>query len=286
MRVMEVDDFDAIAGCPWLSFWTEDTAPQAINAMAAARAGRSERFEGFCPTMKGSPRWWVVVVSPILGEDGRPEQLLSISRDITERRAAEEHQLLLLREMQHRVKNTLAMAQAVAVQTMRHAVDLPSAREALDGRLAALGEAHDLLVRDNWQSSRIDEVARKALGPYYDGQRISMSGPPVRVSGRAALAIAMALNELATNATKYGALSNEAGLVSLSWSLTEDASLDLAWRESGGPPVTAPTQRGFGSLLIERSLAGQFRGSSVVSFPADGAQWAFTAPLAELQARG
>jgi two-component sensor histidine kinase len=176
---------------------------------------------------------------------------------------------LLIDELNHRVKNTLAILQAIAAQTFRSATR--AEREKFEGRLGALAEAHNLLSTEKWQGSDLAEVIARVLQPYQlnNPARIRMFGPSVPLSPRLAVVLSMIVHEIATNAAKYGALSNETGTVTLDWEiLSEEAvpKLRLIWTESGGPPVVTPVQRGFGSRLIERSARDQLGGEATVDF--------------------
>ena len=206
--------------------------------------------------------------------------------------AAEEQQQLRTHEIAHRLKNLLAMVQAIAGQTLRSAADLTAAGEVLAGRLAALGRSHDLLLGGETGGeaggSTIRDVIGRALYLHADASgRFDLSGPEVPVGGPVALSLSLMLHELATNAAKYGALSNAAGRVAVAWDVREAGGvprLRLAWRESGGPPVTPPTRRGFGTRLIERGLTGLVGGEVALSFPRDGFACIVEAPLAAFQA--
>jgi two-component sensor histidine kinase len=176
---------------------------------------------------------------------------------------------LLIEELNHRVKNTLAILQAIAVQTFRSA-SKPE-RETFEGRLGALAEAHNLLSKEKWRGSELQDVISRVLQPYLltNPERMRMSGPKVPLSPRLAVVLSMILHEIATNAAKYGALSNDTGTVRLDWEvLTENFSqkLRLVWTEAGGPHVVAPVQRGFGSRLVERSARDQLGGEATVDF--------------------
>lgn len=176
---------------------------------------------------------------------------------------------LLIDELNHRVKNTLALMQAIAVQTFRSASR--DERMKFEGRLGALAEAHNLLSQEKWAGSELREVIARALEPFLMNgpDRIRMAGPAVPLSPRLAVVLSMIVHEIATNAAKYGALSNETGRVTLDWEILADAPkprLRLVWTETGGPPVTAPVQRGFGSRLIERSARDQLGGEATVDF--------------------
>ncbi|HEY8576701.1 MAG TPA: HWE histidine kinase domain-containing protein [Devosia sp.] len=179
---------------------------------------------------------------------------------------AEQHRDLLARELDHRIKNLLATVQAVARQSFRNA-NLP--RDALDafyGRLSVMADAHKLLTAQKSESASVEAVVRTAVTPFYgvEQQRFSLAGPEVELHAKAALSLAMALHELCTNASKYGALTSEGGRVDIGWALTEGHKLILTWRESGGPAVTPPSEKGFGSRMIERALAADL--GATVSF--------------------
>ena len=176
---------------------------------------------------------------------------------------------LLIEELNHRVKNTLAILQSIATQTFRSASK--AEREKFEGRLGALAEAHNLLSREKWQGSDLQDLVGRVLQPYVinSPERVRLSGPKIPLSPRLSVVLSMIIHEIATNAAKYGALSNDTGTVALDWeAVTENGKpkLRLVWAESGGPLVTAPVQRGFGSRLIERSARDQLGGEATVDF--------------------
>ena len=176
---------------------------------------------------------------------------------------------LLVEELNHRVKNTLAILQSIAAQTFRSA-SRPE-REKFEGRLRALAEAHNLLSTEKWQGSDLQDVIGRVLQPYSlnNPERLRMFGSKVPLAPRLAVVLSMILHEIATNAAKYGALSNDSGTVSLDWEIIEEDArrkLRLIWTEAGGPPVSAPVHRGFGSRLIERSARDQLGGEATVDF--------------------
>lgn len=402
-RIMEVTDFDAIKGCPWPDFWQDQGNIDAKAAVRAAQLGRTGHFQGFATTMAGTPKWWDVTVTAIPGPDGKPHQLLSVSRDITASRAvdvalqasesqlrlaldaadtgtwdldprtgvlqwdrrcyelfgltfgkpisfdvflqglhpddrdvtekacvnamkldgpqaydieyrtiglddgierwcsakgraefengevsrfigtirdigklkrAEAQQQMLTRELEHRMKNTMAMVGAIASQTFRTAATKEDARTIFDARLAALNQAHDILTQSSWTSASMPTVIAGALAPHRTGEkRIRVSGPEVELTAKQALSLALALHELATNATKYGALSVPDGTIDIDWAChtgSDGPALGFAWRESGGPVVAPPTRRGFGSRLIEGTLSADFGSSVKIEFLPEG----------------
>lgn len=189
---------------------------------------------------------------------------------------------LLVDELNHRVKNTLAILQSIAMQTFRSASR--TERETFEGRLGALAEAHNLLSREKWQGSELQDVVARVRNPYLlnNPERVRMFGPKVPLSPRLAVVLSMIVHEIATNAAKYGALSNDSGTVTLDWEIIAQGGgrkLRMIWSESGGPHVSAPVQRGFGSRLIERSARDQLGGEATVDFLPRGVVCTVTAAL-------
>ncbi|HEX3993514.1 MAG TPA: chemotaxis protein CheB [Acetobacteraceae bacterium] len=192
---------------------------------------------------------------------GTRRLVLESTHDVTDRKKWEHRQQLLLSELSHRVSNTLAVVQSMARQTLRTAASEQEFVELFEGRLHCLARAHTLLVEARWEGTEFNHLALTQLAAYLadDPPRLRISGPPVTLASDFATPFGLVLHELATNAAKYGALSVETGRVLLSWTLDVENGtrvFRVTWRESGGPPVTAPDKRGFGGTLIERSLAG------------------------------
>ncbi|SDN14101.1 PAS domain S-box-containing protein [Methylobacterium phyllostachyos] len=210
-------------------------------------------------------------------------------RDITEEKAAAQRQRLLINELNHRVKNTLATVQSIAAQTFRGQTD-QAARAVFDSRMAALSTAHNVLVEDNWESASLRSVVERALAPHrlaeVDVTRFVLDGPDARLHPKVAVTLGMALHELMTNAAKYGSLSIPEGRVAVSWALhaLDDGrqQLALSWEEHDGPPVTRPTRRGFGSRLIERQLPMEFDGRAAITYAPDGVVCQLEVPLTQL----
>ena len=192
-----------------------------------------------------------LTVSPIKDGVGRVIGASKIARDITERKRSQEQRELLLNEMKHRVKNTLATVQALAGHTMRSASE--GERASFVARLHALGKAYDLLTSETWDRAPLRDIVTRAVEPF-QATRFRIEGRDVWLDANKSLHLTMALHELATNAVKYGALSNESGRVDVAWQVLDGDRLKLTWRETGGPPVTPPNRKGFGSMLIEQSL--------------------------------
>lgn len=408
-RIMEVTDFNAIKGCAWPDFWRDEGNTNARAAVAAARAGGTGHFQGFATTVAGTPKWWDVTVTLVRDADGNPDKLLSVSRDITDARladeamrasearfkmfaqampnqvwsatpdgqldwfndqvfsysgldfddlvgrkwirmvhpddigpaadvwtrslsagdqyqvefrlrradgawrwhiaralpirdssgsitrwigtntdiddgkAAEVRQQLLTRELEHRMKNTMAMISAIASQTFRTSATKEDARINFDARLHALNQAHDVLVASNWGSAPMSVVVEGALRPHRTGDaQIEMSGPTVDLTARQALGLSLALHELATNATKYGALSVPGGTIDVNWDYTASEpapALRFGWRETGGPAVSPPSRRGFGSRLIESALSSDFGCTVKMDYLPEGVVCSFESKL-------
>lgn len=217
------------------------------------------------------------VLAPIFADDGRVFGIFWQGVDITARKAAETHLRLMVNELNHRVKNSLATVQAIAAQTL-HGDEVPArVREALTERLIALAHAHDVLTDEKWVGASLREIAARAAAPHLSSDhadRFVFEGPPVNLPPRSAIAVALALHELATNAAKYGALSVPDGQVRIDWTVSpredDDVGLRMVWREHGGPPVTPPTATGFGFRLIKQGLAADLRGRVSVDYPVTG----------------
>jgi two-component sensor histidine kinase len=221
-------------------------------------------------------------------ERDKSDRVLSMSGlnfDITDRKRHEEHQALLMHELNHRVKNTLATIQSMASQTLRSSPNLAEAKTRFEARLMSLSKAHDVLTREKWESAPLADIVDFAILPYRGAKqhRFTVSGPDIRISAQMALAFAMALHELCTNAVKYGALSKDKGQVIIAWSVsgptTPNPILKFCWREQGGPPVSQPSTRGFGTKLIERSLSSDLGDNVKITFAKTGVTCKITTSL-------
>ena len=203
-------------------------------------------------------------------------------RDISAYVRARQQRELLINELNHRVKNTLATVQSVAAQTLKGNTVPGTVKSALESRLLSMAGAHDVLTQQNWEGADLRNIVEKALSPFMAPRReFDIGGPDIRLLPKSALAVAMAVHELATNAAKYGALSNGSGRISVQWAVAErDAPhLQIVWTETGGPKVAAPSSKGFGSRLIERGLAGQLGGEAVIDYRETGVVCRIMAPL-------
>ena len=214
---------------------------------------------------------------------GRPAAFLGINIDVTDGQVAAQRTRLLLRELNHRVKNTLATVQSIAAQSFRHD-DVSEGYRWFEGRLIALSKAHDVLSRENWEAANLNDIVDQSAAPFqaHDHKRFIVTGPSQRLRPKAALALAMALHELCTNAAKYGALSSEAGCVRLQWQIVACKTgrcLHLHWKEVGGPAVSSPVRKGFGSRLLERGLAGELGADVQLAYPVEGVECHIEVPL-------
>jgi PAS domain S-box-containing protein len=214
-----------------------------------------------------------------------------IQIDITDHKRAEEHLRLLVNELNHRVKNTLATVQSLAAQSFARIEPHPDdafarARQAFEARLFALARGHDVLTQENWEGARLTDIVNQAFAPYQHrsagSDAITTSGPDLRVPPSIALSLSMALHELCTNALKYGALKEPGGHVRIVWTVAvEDGAqrLRMRWEEHGGPPVTPPSQKGFGSRLIEDGLSRELDGAAHLNFETSGVVCTIDVPL-------
>ena len=263
------------------------------RAAEAAHASRSQ-FETEFRVRRGNGwRWMRIMGGPhivdgeLVGMHGLVQDIHDrklanerLRAEIDERERAQKRQLLLIHELNHRVKNILAMVQAITTQTLSNTASPRAARRALDQRLQALAHAHDVLTREGWHGADLADIVAGTVAALETspGARFRTSGPPVRLEPKAAVSLAMVLHELATNAVKYGALSTPEGWVGLDWTAKRapgGVRLTLTWAEHGGPPVEPPRHRGFGARLIDRSLAAE-HGSAELTYAKEGVRCRMT----------
>jgi PAS domain S-box-containing protein len=280
----EGESFDRYAGLV-ARVHADDRARQQRD-MDAAIAGRADlESEYRTVTPDGETRWILMRGRAAYDDDGTAVRMTGVSLDITARKKADEHQRLLLDELNHRVKNTLATVQSIALQSAREA-DAAAFERAFLSRIAALARAHDLLTEVAWEGADLKEVIARTLAPHApEGQadHIHLSGPGVRLGPNAAVSLTMAFHELATNACKYGSLSTAGGRVDVTWSAAPHGpgAVEIHWTESGGPIVSPPTRRGFGSRLVERGLAREFDGQVELVFAPQGLCCHMRLPLSQ-----
>ncbi|MFO1061180.1 MAG: PAS domain S-box protein [Dongiaceae bacterium] len=271
----------------WLArILPEDRAPAQAAFFAAVAGAGSEYETSYRVALPGGEERWLACQARIIRNDqGTAVRVVGVAQDVTQRRIADAHQKMLLDELNHRVKNTLASVQSIAHQSRSTAGSPDGFYAAFNDRLLSLSRAHDLLSRGAWRGAWLGELVADTLAPYRgEGEgRIRLDGPALRIRPNAAVALGMSLHELATNAAKYGALSRPGGSVAVTWrqeQAGDGTMIAIEWRESGGPPVVPPTRRGFGSRLIERGLPRELGGSVELVFRPEGVLCSIRVPAA------
>jgi PAS domain S-box-containing protein len=269
----------------WRLYWPDGTplphdgCPMAI----ALKEGRPVRgYEAIAERPDGSRVPFIPYPTPLYDPEGRLVGAVNMLIDITARKDAELRQKVLIDELNHRVKNTLATIQSLAVYTARHARDLGDFSKTFQARVIALAKAHDLLTKHHWMGTALQSLVQDIVAPFADGsQRARIQGDAIDLKPRAAISITMALHELATNAAKYGALSTTGGTLLISWKVYNgpEPALEIGWQEQGGPPVAAPRRRGFGTRLIERCIEQDLAGQADLQFAAPGFRCRIRIPL-------
>lgn len=269
----------------WRLWWPDgaplphDECPMAL----ALKEGRPVRgYEAVAERPDGRRVPFIPFPTPLRDAKGEMVGAVNMLVDISERKESETRQHVLVGELNHRVKNTLATVQSLAAQTLRGSDVAKEMRTAFEARLVALSRAHDQLTREAWQSADLKTIAEEVVAPYEGDGRVRIEGVPLRLPPQPALTFAMLLHELATNAAKYGALSTAEGGIGLSWRVVGNGAgprLVLEWSESGGPAVRPPVRKGFGTRLVERAVRHELRGSSEISFEPGGLHCRIEIPL-------
>ena len=252
--------------------------PEAVAQIRIQFEGRSEGASEILFRRKdGSEFWTALVISPVRDAKGIVVQHFASFLDLTKQKKEQAQSKMLIDELNHRVKNTLSTVQSILWQALRTTSDPKVIWDSVESRLFALSRSHDLLTRENWESAGLADVLHDALEPFIvaDGraERIAITGENIRFPPKAALALGIAFNELATNAVKYGAFSNVRGSIVIDWKIqpaSEGDRLILRWQEKDGPPVAPPSRKGFGSRVIERGLALELEGTVVLDYPPAG----------------
>lgn len=271
-------DTSAVVGRKDEDLVGSDTAAITLAAKREALATGQTRNGEVCIGREASPSWFSFKTAPTRLRDGR-RGLLTVSIDVSPQIRQQEHLRVILRELNHRTKNLLAMIQAIARQSGRGAADLAEFHHRFSERLQALAESHDVLVAKDWSGADLRALIERQLRQDLAerGDRVSLDGEPVTLAPDAAHYMGLALHELHTNAVKYGALSGEAGRVAVSWRRS-DAGVSLEWAEHDGPAVAEPKRRGFGRTLLERVAPTALSGTGVLTFDAAGVRYVLTTP--------
>lgn len=264
-----------------LSFVHPDDRAGFRKAFELATEGNSPGFDQEFRIVRpdGEIRWVLRRAQTINAENGRPVSMLGVALDITERRDREERITFLMRELAHRSKNLVAVIQAIAHQTARHSDDISDFTERFSARLVSLARTQDLLTGKDRKGAVLEDLVHAQIDPFIEGEgkRVSIKGPSIVLDEPATQSIGLALHELATNAAKYGALSVPEGRVAIEWAFDGGPngapSLLLKWRERNGPAVQEPTRKGFGHIVIERTLADSLQGKVQLDFAAKGLNW-------------
>jgi two-component sensor histidine kinase/PAS domain-containing protein len=237
----------------------------------------------------GRKRSFYMLIEALRGEHDAIIGTTSVAVDISERKANEDQLRLLLRELTHRCKNLLAVIHAIARQTASRTRSVEDFLDRFSARLVAIGCSHDLLIADDWHGASLRMLVEQQLGEYADrfGEHIAIEGEDVMLKPEAVQNLGLALHELATNAQKYGSLSDPEGQVSIRWQFCEEASkLKLTWQEKGGPPVAPPERSGFGRAMIETVVSQALEGDVTLSFPPKGVRCVIVIPSAQVTSRG
>jgi PAS domain S-box-containing protein len=278
---------EEMIGQPITTIIPADRWDEEPGILARIRQGeRVDHFETVRVKKDGGLIDISLTVSPVLGPDGQITGASKIARDITDRKKMEKQRELLMAELSHRVKNTLATVISIERLSFADHDDMEEARRSFISRIQALSHAHGRLAESHWSSAPLEDVIEDELAPYLNTQTRNgvLAGPDVKISARCVLSLGLAIHELATNAAKYGALSSEQGRVDVTWRLRpEDRALELNWIESGGPPVRAASRKGFGRMLLERALAQELGCTVKLDYALEGFRCSILIPPQEYQ---
>jgi PAS domain S-box-containing protein len=270
--------------------WANRVLPEGLEetnrgiTAAIARGDRDVKFAYQVRLQDGTIRSIQGVAMIFYAPDGGAQRIVGVNIDITDHKQSDERQQLLIRELHHRVKNTLATVQAIVGSTARTASSIDEFYHGFVGRIVSLARTHNLLTEDLWQKASLEDLIRTELGPYEDEarNRIVVEGPSVELPSEAAVPVGMAIHELTTNAAKHGALSTFGGQVEVNWQVEPGAdrpTLRFSWTERGGPRVSTPTRQGFGSRLLQRVLSTQLQAEVHMDFQEDGLRFSMLMPI-------
>jgi PAS domain S-box-containing protein len=271
-------DQQEVLGQSFNALIAQDANPDALARLESAfEHSANHDTEIWARRKDGSPYWAAIFVSPVCDEAGHVVQHFSSFVDLSKHKREQVQLRLLVDELNHRVKNTLSTVQSIIAQAFRRSSDPGVIRESIESRVFALSRSHDLLSHGNWEGAGLFDLINVAMQPFSlaDGrtERLVIMGEDIRFPPKATLALGIAFHELATNAVKHGALSNEAGSILIAWTIEPTLRGDrliLRWREKDGPPVTPPSRKGLGAQVIERGLAHELEGAVHLDYPADG----------------
>jgi PAS domain S-box-containing protein len=254
---------------------TEEFLPRVLEEGHGTIEIRFRHFE------TKAPIWMSYSVFTLKDEHDQPLGFATMSQNIDARKQDEKRMELLMDELNHRVRNTLAIVNSIASQTLKHTPSVQEFRTAFGGRIAALAKTHTLFAATKWTTSTLREVIVQQLEPYTRGRAdaLTITGPRLLVNPKQALTLSLVFHELAANAVKYGALSVPTGQVEIGWEIDPERKLRLTWQESGGPRVAPPDRRGFGSQLIEFNVAHEFGGDALLDYQPDGVKCLLGIPL-------
>lgn len=269
---------EEVLGASFKSLMTRGAGSEAMAEIEAAFAGRADSEPEICYLRKDGTSFWAsLFISPVSDEAGAIVQHFISFVDHTQQRERQTHCEMLIDELNHRVKNTLSTVQSITRQALRATDDPRAVRESIESRIFALSRSHDLLTHQNWEGAGLHDLIDAALEPFGvangRAERFKVEGDNIRLTPKAALALGIAFHELATNAVKYGAFSNDVGTIRVTWH-TETRQggerLILTWRERDGPVVVPPTRKGFGSQVIQRGLGHELKGKARLDYFAEG----------------
>lgn len=277
------------------NFMMIDKADTEVTAQIdAAFAGDLDRDpEVHCQRKDGEDFWAAVFISPVRDESGDVIQHFASFIDLTKHKTAQAHSAMLIDELNHRVKNTLASVQSIISQALKSSSDLEEIRHSIESRIFALSRSHDLLTLKKWEGAGLSDLLHDALQPFgiddKERHRFTITGVNIRLTPKMTLALGIAFHELATNAMKYGALSNDRGSILITWTVETAPTGDrliLHWQEKGGPPVTSPSRKGFGSRVIERGLPHELSGKVYLNYLPEGVSCTINIPVPKVSLNG
>ena len=281
---------DEVLGHSFTFLMAQGSDPKALAVVETAFKGHHDHGSEVRYRRKdGSEFWAALFISPVRDDSGKVIQHFASFIDLTRHKEEQAQSRMLINELNHRVKNTLATVQSIVAQTLRNETDPEVIRESIESRVMALSRSHDLLTRENWESAGLLDVVQAALEPFGiangRSERFRVTGENVRFPPKSALALGIAFHELATNAVKYGAFSGETGCVRVAWTIEpapEGDTLILSWTEDNGPAVSPPSKKGFGSRVLERGLALELGGTTHLDYRPDGVVCTITIPAPKL----